>query len=117
MSVPVWDVRLPQKLNMDGLGGSEADNVLRSAMDTGPDKTRPRGSAQPEPIEGYQILTKTEYGYFLEFYRTTLAQGTLRFTWVHPITGASCEMKFRESPTWGSAGNLMRVNYKLEVMP
>ena len=117
MSVPSWDSRLPQKMKMAGLGGSEPDNVLRSTMDVGPDKTRPRGSAQPEPIQGYQIMTKTQFGYFQSFYRTTLAQGSLRFSWTHPVTGASCEMKFRESPSWSIESGWVKVDYKLEVLP
>lgn len=118
MSVPVWDVGLPQVLLVDGASGTLPDVILRTPMDAGPAKQRRRFTAGPEPFKGHIKVTDAQFATFSTFYNTTLLGGSLRFSWTHPKTDAACEMRFTAAPTWSVIEpDCTRIEMSLEVLP
>lgn len=118
MSVPAWDVGLPQKLLINGYNETAANNLLRTSMDVGPAKQRRRSTAGPRPVTGKLVMTSTQLGTFKAFYITTLLGGSLRFSWTDPVTSAAVEMRFTEAPSWTAVGrSLYDVELKLEILP
>jgi hypothetical protein len=87
-------------------------------MDKGPDKVAPNTVANPNDIDGTQVMTEAQVADLYHFIETTLDRMSLRFNWTHPRTGNSVEMRFREKPSWTRRGpDRYTVNLKLEVMP
>lgn len=116
--IPVWPAELPQKLKIRGYNEAFADNLLRTSMDMGPAKQRPRGTAGTIPISGRQIHTLQQLDIFKVFYRETLFGGALRFSWVHPVDQTPVEMCFTFAPSWTSvSGELFDVTLQLEILP
>jgi hypothetical protein len=114
-----WPVaNLPDYLLEDAASGSFGDNRLRSKMDVGPAKMRRRSTAAPDTFTGSQKLTSAQLGYLETFYKTTLTDGSLPFTWKHPRTRSTVDMRFLSPPTWSpSGGDYWLVNYSLEILP
>ena len=119
MSIPTWPATLPQRLLLSGYSESPANVLSRTSMDMGPAKQARRGTAGVRPVNGKQIQTKTQLTALLTFYNTTLLNGSLRFSWVEPLSSTTAaEMRFTEVPTWDAlSSNLFEVTMKLEIMP
>ncbi|AWN17674.1 hypothetical protein SALB1_3480 [Salinisphaera sp. LB1] len=86
----------------------------------GPAFQRRISTASPEKFSGSITLNRAQYVTFRDFYKTTLAQGVLPFTWKHPITGDSAVIRFDVSnaPSMSALSNdLFKVSMNLEVMP
>lgn len=118
--MPTWPTtnNFPQKLLRESLRESFANNVVRTPMDIGPPKVRRVTTANPRPISGKQLLTFTQAADLATFYNTTLANGSLSFTWVEPRSGTSCTMRFVSPPVLYSAGGVkVWVDYELEILP
>jgi hypothetical protein len=85
-----------------GIQGGPQSNKIAFTPDVGPTIDRRRASAISR---SYQVecpgLTQTEYLAFVEFYHTTLKEGTLPFTAMDPFTGLEKTFKFgSESPAY-----------------
>lgn len=120
MATTTWPETLPQKLLVDGFSSQLPTGSIRVEMDSGPAFQRQRYTSSVEPIQGSIWVTKGQYQTFKNFYVTSLAQGSLPFNWVHPITEETVEMQFDVSnPPRISAksGILFRVDMNLEVLP
>ena len=69
-------------------------NVASFKPEVGPPKLRRRMSISTDTL-GFQLwVTSAEYASFLTFYRTTLKDGTLPFTFTHPRTKAVTSFVF-----------------------
>lgn len=119
MSIPSWPSTLSQRLLLEGYKETIADLIDRTEMEVGPAKQARRGTANVRPITGYQNLNNVELAAFLDFYNTTLLNGSLRFSWVEPRDGATyVEMRFTSVPTFEPlSSNLFKVEMNLEIMP
>lgn len=112
-----WPTTLPQEFPEDGFNLVLADNVIRSSMDIGPAKIRRRTTSNVTKLTGTLILDTTQLTAFETFYITTISYGSVYFTWVHPLTNASCTMRFTEPPSYTPAGgSYTRVDMKLEIL-
>lgn len=80
MANALWDSTLPQAFQIDGYSETWPNEVVRSAMDVGPDKIRRRGPAIVT-IVGSMIMTQTQVGTLKTFFETTLVGGALPFDW------------------------------------
>jgi len=85
-----------------GIQGGPQLNKISFNPDVGPSIDRRRASAIARK---YQVdcpgLTQTEYLAFVEFYHTTLKEGTLPFTAMDPFTGVEKTFKFgSEDPAY-----------------
>lgn len=120
MAVPSWPAGLPQNVRKDY---SETSGVLllSTPMDKGPAKLRRRG-VKPTILKVGFYMTDTQIGTLETFLKTTLG-GVQRFTFPHPRTGSSVEV--RVVPAQGGelytasffAPGEFTVDMQLEVMP
>lgn len=99
--------------------GMLGDPTVRSPMDNGPPKSRPRYSAVVKTFEGQiSLLSSADVDTLFTFYDTTLAFGSLPFDWIHPRTGAAVTFKFQERPAiTGTQGVKFVVSIKLMILP
>jgi len=98
------------------------DNVLRSPMEVGPAKVRRRTTSGVRELTAeVQPLTSAERSTFESFFVTELRYGSLPFTWVHPLTGATLLCRFKEPPqyqeVWAKMGSLTQVSISVEILP
>ena len=113
-----WSTSLPTAMLMvDGSGGTFGDNTIRSKPDVGPAKLRRRSTARPDTFTGSQLLTAAQIAILDTFYKTTLCGGSLPFSWKHPVSGATVDMRFLSPPSFANRGKLWIVTYQLEVLP
>lgn len=117
MAIPVWPASLPQELLMSGYQQSVKNNLLRTQMEAGPAKVRRRGGAYPEPVQGRQMMTKPQFENFRIFYITTLEDGSLRFSWIEPLSKVAAEFRFTSPPNWAISGGFVDVSLQLEILP
>ena len=113
-----WPATVPTDVLQGSYSESPPDNLLRSSMDTGPDKVRRRSTAGPRPISWTILMTTTELGYFETFYVTTLVGGSLTFNFTMPRTGSSGELRFTSPPQYLPVGGVYwEVRMQVEEMP
>lgn len=75
-----------------------ADNVTRTPVTSGPNKSRRRFTKAPHPISGNSgIMTDAQIDLFKAFFRDDLKDGALRFDATHPRTGATKSFRFTET--------------------
>lgn len=117
MSVPSWPTTLPVELLMKGYSQTSPDVLLRSSVDVGPAKVRRRCTAAVQVITGNLLLSESELGYLRTFYDTTLLGGSLRFTWLEPVTRVAKEFRFTSPIKWNSNDGYYDVNLELEMLP
>lgn len=87
-----WPAYLPQLADVEF---EQPDTRLTSSTDIGPAKVRNRYTFAPIPLSGKLVLNAQQTVQFLEFYNTTLANGTLTFNWEHPVSDVLHEMRFK----------------------
>ena len=96
---------------------------MRSQMDVGPAKVRRRFVAGVVTIPMQLKLIGTDLQTFLQFFYTTLAGGSLPFTWTNPRTGSACDFRFVGPPQYSplspraSGTERWNVQFTLETMP
>lgn len=112
-----WPVTLPQNVDTDGYQEIIQDNRIRSDMDMGPPKMRPRFSAIVEQFTIVFVFNRTEMSAFEAFYKTTTSFGTEAFQWTHPRTGATVMMRFVAPYRVQSVDHNVEVSFTLEVLP
>jgi len=119
MANATWPNGLPQILLKDGYGEKPGENTIETPVDSGPAKSRRRGTARVRHITASLLLTASERSTFETFHDSTLADGSLPFDWVHPLTQAAATFMFRK-PHWtiaGVKGIRVLVQLTLEKMP
>lgn len=90
-----WPIDLPQNLLLDGFTNSFGTTAVQTSMSAGPSFSRPRYTAPEEPVTGNIYLQSYEqYAKLRQFYRDDLAEGTLPFDWIHPITQNVVTVRF-----------------------
>ena len=113
-----WPSTLPQYLDVDGFSNTFQKGTIRSSIDAGPPKVRRRFSATTENITGSITIDKTQYSTLIDFYKNTLYEGTLTFTWIHPITGNTVSMRFVQPPEIAPMNSLyFKATLTLEILP
>lgn len=117
MTVPAWPTTLPDELLMRGYSQTTADLLLRSSVDAGPAKVRRRFTAGVQQVVGNLLLTGAQLAYLRTFYDTTLLGGSLRFTWIEPVTKTAKEFRFTSPIKWSSNSGYYDVNLELEMLP
>ena len=114
-----WPYQLPQNLEITGYEETMPNTLVSTPMESGAPKRRQRYTASIRPIKGTIFLTSTtQRQTLIDFYVTTLAGGSLTFSWVHPITGAAVTMAFSSPPKIASLGvSAFRAELSLEIRP
>lgn len=89
-----WPSSLEQKVLVQGFGLNLGNTVLTSENEVGLPKERRRFTKAADRLQTSIIATRSEVTTFLNFYKTTLAGGTLSFDFTDPITDVTNEYKF-----------------------
>lgn len=79
-----------------GFGESAPDQLLETKTDAGPGKLRRRSTGAARPIQCSIMCTPDQMTAFDTFFETTLAGGSVDFTWVSPRTQAAKTLRFRK---------------------
>lgn len=118
-----WPATLPQSLDMV-LKRTRQPGKIRSDMDTGPAKQRPRFTATTKQYDASVIMTGAQLATFATFYETTLGQGADAFDWIDPITDVAASLRFMAEPEdtllrphENPDDRLYRVTMPLEKLP
>lgn len=94
-----WPTGLQDKLNSSDFGMNFGETNVRSQMETGPYKVRKRFTRALDVINCSILMNRSEYATFRTFYDTSLSNGTLAFTYLHPLTNAMTDFKFSGPPS------------------
>ncbi|MCK6475317.1 MAG: hypothetical protein L6Q35_00630 [Phycisphaerales bacterium] len=119
----VWPVSLPTAMRIRDLNGAFGAGMIRTQMDAGPAKQRPRFTAAPAPYSGSMLMSGTQLQTLLSFYRTTLVMGADSFEWTDPLTGSAAMVRMTAPPRVTSLAPLAggdeqwQVNLDIEVLP
>lgn len=121
--MPTWPVTLPQNLLLP-LTAKPKPAKIRSDMETGPAKQRPRFTAAIEELESSLLMTQAQYEIFKAFFADDLGQGSLDFDWIDPQTGDAATLSFPAQyeaslvvPHSDITERIWRVTMKLEIKP
>lgn len=117
MTILSWPSSLPQTLPSDSYQETPPDLAVSSDMDIGPAKRRRRATNGVTKIEAtLKGMTKEQSETLMTFYFDDL-QSVLRFSWLHPRTGASAEFRFKGPPVITASGALFSAAIELEILP
>ena len=114
-----WPATLPQDVEIPEYSNPFGDRTIRSEMESGPSFARPRSTVGVDPATWRIELTRAQVDILEDFYKNTLAGGSLRFNFLHPRLLTTVEVRFTKAPdpkplpggtTWGCPLNL-------EVLP
>ena len=112
-----WPVTLPQYVDQDSFSETIQDPVIRTAMDSGPQKARLRYTAVPEQYTIAMTLTSDQRTAFLTFFKATIHYGVDEFTWVHPVTQAAAYCRFTAPYNLVPDGLDFKLTISMEVLP
>lgn len=113
-----WPLTLQQKLNVANFKEMFGNAVVRSAMDTGPGKVRPRFTKAVDKYTCSIDLDFDLYQTFKTFYKTQLSNGSLQFLFNDPFDGTPTAFRFAEDPSIDPlGGRVFRVSMTWDKMP
>jgi hypothetical protein len=114
----VWPVTLPDIPLVEGFSESAPDVTIRTQMDAGPARVRPRYTAGVRPVVGKISCTKAQVETLDVFHVTTLMNGSLPFDWAHPRTGVTKAFRFVKAPKYmPDHKDSWVVSLELEILP
>lgn len=116
--MPIWPETLPQSPLSDGMRETPADVLVRTSMDTGPAKCRPRTSAGVARLALSYIMNRAEVESLSDFFNDDLMWGALSFSFPHPRLEESVDCRFKQPPSYAPInGDFFKVTMELEVLP
>ena len=93
--MPNWPEFMPAPVDDDIAIGAPIGAVLRTSMDAGPAKQRPRFTAAPQPVTlVFKPISAANFTAFEAFYENDLSYGALDFHMQHPITDVTQRFRF-----------------------
>lgn len=121
MPIPAWSAQALPQVPQKGFSESIGVNIIRSATDSGPAKMRRRGTGVSTMDLSF-ILTTAQCTTLENFIKNTLL-GTKRFSFPHPRTGTTVEVRIVPS----GEGEFFKLQYlapgywntslKFEILP
>lgn len=93
-----WPVGLPQRPTRDGWSRENVDNVARYPVEVGSPKRRRRSTVSDYIVRANFEMTLEQLATFWTFYKDTLADGTLPFRMLDPVTETMMDFEFEEPP-------------------
>lgn len=114
-----WPAEVPQAAQVSGYSEEPQRNVASFPTDVGPPIARRRSSVATTRL-GYTSmpLTAAEAAALMMFYTTTLKDGVLPFTRMHPRTEDSITAQFVAAPTLTPvSGDIWTAKIELMVLP
>ena len=93
-----WPESLPQYPLIDGYTEKlREDAVLRTEVETGLAKQRPRYTTVPSEVEETFLMTNAQYNTFKDFFENNLSFGAIPFIKKNPITDQNVNYRFIEN--------------------
>lgn len=77
----------------------DRDQVIRTAVDVGPGKTRRRATRQTTRAQARFVMSRDQWVTLRNWFRFDAAGGATAFAWPHPITGEALAWRFTQPPT------------------
>lgn len=112
-----WPAGLQQK-NFAGVVEQRQQAVLRSSMDSGAPKVRKMFTAAIRNIDIPMVFTTAERATFDTFFITTLAEGSISFTWTDPVDDSTViTFRFKSPPRMTKVAGEWSTILNLEVLP
>lgn len=93
-----WPSNVNQDADSTTYGETPDTNVATFAPEVGPPKLRRRMSIASDTVSFNAQMTSVEYAAFLDWYRNSIADGTLPFTRTRPRTGSNETFIFVGNP-------------------
>ena len=112
-----WPADLPQEFDEEGFEDELPDELVRSELTDGEEKTRRMARrGNNTPVSGRMTVTTTQWEILLDFYRSDLADGTLMFDFPDPDDDtATFPVAFSSPPelsTVGGETHLVRLQFE-----
>lgn len=85
--MPIWPTTLPQLPQRNNWKDKAPNNLLRSDMDAGTAKVRPKGGDLQWQATAMYVLTAAQLATLRTFIFDTLSGGAVCFDWPHPTRG------------------------------
>lgn len=112
-----WPASLPQFVSSDGYDESPPKTTIRSSVDVGIAKQRSRTTGGARPISATVEMTLAQVETLDVFFVTTLVNGSLSFTWVHPRTQVASTLRFTDVPKYPAESTVtFKVTLPLEII-
>ncbi len=102
------------KVSRNNYTETSPDRVIRSNMDTGPQKLRRRSSSAVRPISLRLFLTSELVETLDDFYDLN---DVLVFDFIDPRTSVTKRARFTDKPTYTANETMWNVAVKLEYLP
>lgn len=99
MTVASWPDTLPQSPDNGGWNETLQQNVAAFQPEVGPPKYRRRSTASGALAQATFTMTAAQAATFMDFFTDTLADGSLPYSWSHPITGTAYIWMFEAPPS------------------
>lgn len=96
--MPSWPDTLPPYFLQSGFRRKPLPNATTIDVESGEPLSRLRFTGDQSAVSGSIMVDSDGLALFRSFWKNDLAQGTLRFTWEDPATGASVEFLFTDTP-------------------
>lgn len=115
-----WPISLQQKLEVAGFQKNYGNTRVSTDMGVGPAKVRSRFTDAVDSYSCQITLDFSEVATFEQFYKTTLGNGSLPFTFIDPFTAV--ETSYRFSPSSDPVirplgGRKFTLNMVWEILP
>lgn len=95
-------------------------NVVAFQPELGPEIVRRRGTAGVKKVQVTLVpVPFATWASVWTFYDTTCKSGTLPFTLVHPVSGATVTARFdpKEPPKYATRGPTLTISFPLQILP
>lgn len=124
MASAIWPVGLPQAPLVRAYSQRDESRVIRSQMEAGLAKARPRSTAIIQVCTIELLLTRAQVAILQDFFRDTLAGGALPFQWKHVQTGNLIDYRFKDppetkprAPRQATGTEIWSASFTLETIP
>ena len=110
-----WPASLPQEMELSGTKETLPDAVLRTQMEAGPAKTRPKYTRAAGKMEAFFFLDENQRQVLKDFYRVETKSGEVTFFIPQPLSGELMEVQFLGPPRIEPAGAMYvgSIRYKM----
>lgn len=117
--MPSWPQSFPPLFNTEGFSLDPLSNTTPIETESGEPLTRVRFTGEMDDIAGeFPMMDRDTAIQMMNFWRYDLKNGSLRFSYDHPLTGEAAEFLFMDKPRVTAAGgDLWKVAVQLRSMP
>jgi len=105
-------------LEKEGFSFSVGKSKLEASFEGGETLQKRLFRKVPDRFVGQFVLTSSQLETFINFYKTTLNEGTKTFLWKHPLNDAQVTAKFvADAPSYSSLqGDYWQVQASFEII-